>query len=574
MLDGHGSRGSRHPPGQQPWFTKDSAATFDVVHQLRERPMTPGRDGSVVYQIAIRSFMDASGDGVGDLDGIARRLDHVARLGADAIWITPFQPSPMADFGYDVADYTGVDPLFGDFAAFDRVIARAKSLGLKVLIDLVASHTSSAHAWFRESAASRDNPKSDWYVWVDPKPDGSPPNNWLAVFGGPAWEWHPKRRQYYLHNFLVSQPDLNFHQPMVQDAILDAARTWLDRGVDGFRLDVVNYYFHDRKLRPNPPAPLDRVLRVTSRANPYGWQDHVHDHTRPETLGFVARLRALIDTKPGAYLMGELVTDRFPEKQARAYTAGPNRLHMVYSFDLFADGLDAATIRATLRRVDGAIGPRGWVAWAWSNHDVKRVISRFGFEDAADAAGPTLIAVLGSIRGTPCLYQGEELGLPEADVPFEALRDPYGIRFWPEYKGRDGCRTPMPWDDTAGVGFTTGTPWLPVDPRHRARSVASQAGVDGSALERTRAFLHWRRDVPELLTGAMTLHDAPEPVLLIERRLGRRRVVAAINLGREPVTFDAPVFVGATPLPGHGFAGTIEGSMVTLPPFGAVFARG
>lgn len=533
----------------------------------------PGRNGEVIYQIAIRSFADSNGDGVGDLDGIAKRLDHIAALGADAVWITPFFPSPMADFGYDVADYTGVSPLFGDLDAFHRVIARAHSLGLKVLIDLVASHSSSAHPWFVESASSRDNDKANWYVWVDPKPDGSPPNNWLAVFGGPAWEWHPGRRQYYLHNFLSSQPDLNFHNPNVQDAILDAVRFWLGLGVDGFRLDVVNYYFHDRLLRSNPPAPPQRVLRVTSRTNPYGWQDHIYDHTRPETLSFVARLRAVVDEKPGAFLMGELVTDRFPEKQARAYTAGKNRLHMVYSFDLFADGLNAKTIRQTVARVDEAIGPGGFVAWAWSNHDVKRVISRFGFEDVADLAAPALTAILGSIRGAPCLYQGDELGLVEADVPFEALQDPYGKRFWPEFKGRDGCRTPLAWDDTPGVGFTTGKPWLPVDPRHRDRAVSRQIGVAGSALERTRRFLHWRRTLPPLLTGSMTLHDAPEPVVVIERRLGRRRVLIAINLGRSPITFNQCQFAGAVELAGHGFAGRLRGSTLELPGFGALFAK-
>jgi alpha-glucosidase len=541
-----------------------------VTQQLTR---TPGRNGEVIYQIAIRSFADSNGDGVGDLDGIAKRLDHIAALGADAVWITPFFPSPMADFGYDVADYTGVSPLFGDLNAFHRVVARAHSLGLKVLIDLVASHSSSAHPWFVESASSRDNPRADWYVWVDPKSDGSPPNNWLAVFGGPAWEWHPARRQYYLHNFLSSQPDLNFHNPKVQDAILDAARFWLRLGIDGFRLDVVNYYFHDRLLRSNPPAPPERVLRVTSRTNPYGWQDHVYDHTRPETLSFVARLRAVVDERPGAFLMGELVTDRFPEKQARAYTAGKNRLHMVYSFDLFADGLNAKTIRQTVTRVDEAIGPGGFVAWAWSNHDVKRVISRFGFEDAADLAAPALTAVLGSIRGAPCLYQGDELGLVEADVPFEALQDPYGKRFWPEFKGRDGCRTPLAWDDTEGVGFTTGKPWLPIDPRHRERAVSRQIGVAGSALERTRKFLHWRRTVPALLTGSMILHDAPEPVVVIERRLGRRRVLVAINLGRAPLTFTQNQFAGAIELVGHGFAGSLRGSTLELPGFGALFAK-
>lgn len=533
----------------------------------------PGRSGEVVYQVYVRSFQDSNGDGIGDLAGITRRLDHIARLGADVVWLTPFFASPMADFGYDVADYCAVDPLFGKLEDADALIARAHALGLKVIFDLVASHTSDQHAWFRESASSRENPKADWYVWADPRPDGTPPNNWLAVFGGPAWQWHPKRRQYYLHNFLVSQPDLNFHNSAVQDAILDAARFWLDRGVDGFRLDVVNYYVHDAKLRNNPPAPADRVLRVTTRTNPYGWQDHVYDHTRPETLAFVERLRALIDGYQGAFLMGELVTDRVPERQAKAYTAGRKRLHMVYSFDLFGERMSVADIRATVARIDGAIGPRGWVAWALSNHDVKRVVSRFGFEDVADAATPALIALLGSLRGTPCLYQGDELGLSEADVPFEALQDPYGKAFWPEFKGRDGCRTPMPWDATSTAGFSTAqATWLPIDARHRARNAAMQAGNSASPFARVTQFLQWRRTIPALRTGAMRFLDAPDPVVAIERSLGEDRLLVAINLGRAPVVFEAAAFAEFRALSGHGFAGTLDGQRVALPPFGAIFA--
>jgi alpha-glucosidase len=533
----------------------------------------PGRSGEVVYQIYVRSFQDSDGDGVGDLRGITSRLEHIARLGADAVWLTPFFRSPMADFGYDVADYCAVDPLFGTAEDAAALIARAHELGLKVIFDLVASHTSDQHAWFRESARSRDNPKADWYVWADPAPDGTPPNNWLAVFGGPAWQWHPKRRQYYLHNFLVSQPDLNFHNPAVQDAILDAARFWLDRGVDGFRLDVVNYYVHDAKLRNNPPAPPDRILRVTTRANPYGWQDHLYDHTRPETLAFVERLRVLIDTYPGAFLMGELVTDRSPEKQAKAYTAGSKRLHMVYSFDLFGEQMSAAEIRATIERIDRAVGPRGWVAWALSNHDVKRVASRWGFEDVAADATPALIALLGAVRGAPCLYQGDELGLVEADVPFEALRDPYGKTFWPEFKGRDGCRTPMPWGAGPAAGFSTAqSTWLPVDPRHRARNAAAQMGDPASTLARVTRFLHWRRGVRPLLTGSMRFLEAPDPVIAIERRSGAERVIVAINLGRAPTDAAIPAFEGSELLDGHGFAGVVDGTRVHLPPFEAAFA--
>lgn len=535
---------------------------------------TPGRGGEVVYQVYVRSFQDSNGDGIGDLAGITRRLEHIAAVGVDVVWITPFFASPMRDFGYDVADYCAVDPLFGTMADVEALLARAHALGLRVLFDLVLSHTSDRHAWFVESASSRDNPKHDWYVWADPRPDGTPPNNWLAVFGGPAWHWHPGRGQYYLHNFLTSQPDLNFHQPAVQEALLDVARFWLDKGADGFRLDVVNYYAHDPKLRNNPAAPVDRILRVTSRTNPYGWQDHVYDHTRPETLAFVERLRAVVDGKAGAMLVGELVTDLKPERRAREYTAGKKRLHMVYSFDLFGADMTAGDIRRAVERIDAAVGATGWVSYALSNHDVTRAVTRLGFEADAQSAAPLLAALLGTLRGAPCLYQGDELGMVEAEVPFEALQDPYGIAFWPQFKGRDGARTPMVWDNIPGDGFAPPPvrPWLPVDPRHRTRPARLQEADPGSAFGRIARFLRWRRGQPALLTGSMRFHDAPEPVLVVERMLGRRRIVAALNLGPHTVHCTVDAFAGTVPLSGHGFAGALAVTAITLPPFGAVFA--
>ena len=281
--------------------------------------MTDWWRGAVIYQIYPRSFQDSSGNGIGDLAGITRRLGHVASLGADAIWLSPIFPSPMADMGYDVSDYTGIDPLFGSLADFDRLLDEAHALGLKVIIDQVLSHTSDQHPWFAESRQSRVNPRADWYVWADPLPDGTPPNNWASVFGGPAWEWDPRRRQYYLHNFLAAQPDLNFHTPAVQDALIDAMRFWLDRGVDGFRLDTVNFYFHDAKLRPNPPEPRDEVLPAI---NPYDMQDHVHSKSRPENIAFLQRIRQLTDSYPNRAMVGEVGEGRRAVEVMAAYTEG------------------------------------------------------------------------------------------------------------------------------------------------------------------------------------------------------------------------------------------------------------
>ena len=401
--------------------------------------------GAVIYEIYPRSFSDSNADGIGDLQGIIDRLDYVADLGVDAIWIAPFFKSPMADFGYDVADYRSVDPMFGSMDDFDRLLARAHSLGLRVIIDQVLSHTSNEHAWFRESRASRDNPKADWYVWADPKQDGTPPNNWLSIFGGVAWRWEPRRRQYYLHNFLSSQPDLNFHNPQVRRAVLDNLRFWLDKGVDGLRLDAINFCFHDPLLRDNPPKPVEqRIARAFSPENPYAYQYHHHDNTRPENLQFLNELRALLDDYPGTAALGEVSSEDSLATMAE-YTSG-DRLHMAYSFELLSDDSSAAHIRATVATLEDRMS-EGWPCWALSNHDVRRVVTRWGGARPSRALAIQLLAMLCSLRGSVCLYQGEELGLPEAELPFHALRDPYGIAFWPNFKGRDGCRTPMPWDE-------------------------------------------------------------------------------------------------------------------------------
>ncbi len=528
--------------------------------------------GAVTYQIYPRSFMDTNGDGVGDLPGIIAKLDYIASLGVDAIWIAPFFRSPMADFGYDIADYREVDPLFGSNEDFDRLLAKAHSLGIKVMIDQVLSHTSAEHAWFKESRESRVNPKADWYVWADAREDGTPPNNWLSLFGGCAWQWEPRRGQYYLHNFLTSQPDLNFHNPDVRRAVLDAVKFWLDKGVDGLRLDAINFCFHDLALRDNPPKPEDkRVGRGFSPDNPYAFQYHYYNNTRPENLAFLEDLRALMDQYRDVAAIGEISSEDSLATTAE-YTSG-RRLHMGYSFELLTDDFSAAYIRGTVQNLEAQM-LEGWPCWAISNHDVSRVLTRWGNGDASPRLANLLSAMVCSLRGSVCVYQGEELGLTEADVPFESLQDPYGITFWPTFKGRDGCRTPMPWNGGVNAGFSVGEPWLPVPAEHRALAVSLQDATGDSALNGFRTFMAWRKTQPALRWGNIRFIDTPEPVLAFTRQHGNETVLVAFNLSKQAVSLALPGMDAATPVEGHGLAqGTLAAGQLSLPGHGALFAR-
>jgi len=485
--------------------------------------------GAAIYQIYPRSFQDSNGDGIGDLSGIIHRLDHVARLGVDAIWISPFFRSPMLDFGYDVSDYRDVDPMFGSLGDFDALIDRAHQLGLKVLIDLVLSHTSASHPWFMESRSSRDNARADWYVWADAKPDGNPPNNWLSIFGGSAWEWDGERMQYFLHNFLASQPDLNFHCAAVRDELLDTARYWLQRGVDGFRLDTVNFYFHDKQLRSNPPlAPEDRNENTAPAVNPYNFQDHLYDKTQPENLDFLRRLRAVMDEFPGTASVGEVGESQRGTQVQADYTAGDDLLHMCYDFDFLSNVYPTGTQVAHVMERFQRIVTQGWACWAYSNHDVVRHPSRWALSEDASRAYAGLMM---SLRGSICLYQGEELGLPEAYVAYEDLQDPYGKRFWPKFKGRDGCRTPIPWAaDVRNGGFTDGHPWLPVAMEHLDRAVARQDGAPDSMLQFYRDMLGFRRAHTALRKGDMTIVAASQTAISFTRHHGNQDLFCAFNL--------------------------------------------
>ena len=549
--------------------------------QRKESPaptLAPDRDwwrGAVIYQIYPRSFQDSNGDGIGDLKGIIQRLPHIAELGADAIWISPCFKSPMKDFGYDISDYQAIDPMFGTLEDFDAMIAEAHRLGLKVMIDGVISHTSDEHPWFAESRTNRTNPKADWYVWADPKPDGTPPNNWLSIFGGSAWQWDARRMQYYLHNFLAEQPDLNFHNGDVQDALLDVARFWMDRGVDGFRLDTINFYFHSQGLENNPPLPPEERNDQTAPAvNPYNFQDHVYDKSRPENLKFLERFRAVLNEYPAAATVGEVGDSQRGLDVVAAYTAGDNRVHMCYAFDFLApEKISARSVKKVLEDF-GRVASDGWACWAFSNHDVMRHATRWGAgEKDHNAYLKVVSALLMSLRGSVCLYQGEELGLPEAELRFEDLQDPYGIRFWPEFKGRDGCRTPMVWEKAdANGGFSSAKPWLPVPQDHRDRAVDIQTGKKDSLLEHYRRFIAFRRSHQALAKGDIEFLAAEGDIVAFTRQHGNERIVCAFNLGAQA----GEAFIGDLPfeaLPGHGFSGTAADGKIRLDGYQAWFGR-
>jgi alpha-glucosidase len=486
--------------------------------------------GAAIYQIYPRSFSDTNGDGIGDLPGVTAHLDYVASLGVDAIWLSPFFTSPMRDFGYDVADYCAVDPVFGTLGDFDALVARAHDLGLKVIIDQVYSHSSDEHPWFEESRSSRDNPKSDWYVWADAKPDGSPPNNWQSVFAGPAWTWDARRRQYYLHNFLPEQPDLNVHNPAVQDALLTVARFWLDRGVDGFRVDAINFAMHDPELRDNPSAPDGG-----KRTRPFDFQQHLYNQSHPDIVSFIERLREVTDAYGDRFTLAEVGGDH-ALGEMQAFTAGTKRLDSAYGFDfLYADKLTPELIARVAEQWPES---SGWPSWAFENHDAPRALSRWAGVEHRDAFARTKMLLLSALRGSIILYQGEELGLPQVEVPFDRLQDPEAIANWPLTLSRDGARTPMPWSSTSpNLGFSSGKPWLPADEGHRLLAVDAQQEKPDSMLAFTRECLRLRAEHPALRQGSMRIVEAGEQLLVFERSDMSSRLRCSFNLSDRPVQF-------------------------------------
>ena len=519
---------------------------------------------AVIYQIYPRSFQDDNGDGVGDLKGITRRLDYVASLGVDAIWLSPFFTSPDKDMGYDVSDYTSVNPLFGTVADFDDLVTKAHDLGLKVIIDQVLSHTSDQHPWFIESRADKTNPKADWYVWADPQKDGTPPTNWPSVFGGSAWMFDARRRQYYMHNFLVSQPDLNFHNPEVVSALIDAMRFWLERGVDGFRLDTVNFYVHDKKLRDNPASNWDGFP-----GNPYEAQTHLFSKTQPENIDVLRRIRGLMNEFDDRMLIGEVGEDGLRQVEVMGeYTSGGDKLHMAYSFAMLShDHTPDHFKNCILEFLNKA--PDGWPCWSFSNHDVQRHVTRWATTPALqNTVARQAINMLISFPGALGMYQGEELGQIETDIEFHELRDLGYIDFWPDNKGRDGCRTPMVWDASEPqAGFSSGAPWLPVKAPQVTRSVAGQEGDENSVLAAYRTALAFRKDRDELRYGDTAFPDVADPILAVSRTLNGQVLTGVFNLSDAEQT----LVLGADAKQVGEAHATVSDRSVILPAFGFAF---
>lgn len=512
--------------------------------------------GAAIYQVYPRSFRDTDGDGIGDLRGITAGLDHIASLGVAALWISPFYVSPMRDFGYDVADYCAVDPMFGTLADFDALVARAHELGLKVIVDQVYAHTSDQHVWFAESRAARDGGRADWFVWADPKADGTPPNNWQSVFGGPAWTWDARRQQYYMHTFLREQPQLNVANPEVQDALLAAARFWLERGVDGFRLDALNHAMHDPLLRDNPPAPDNGGVRT----RPFDYQIKRYSQSQPGMVPFIERIRALCDDYGAIHLVAEVGGDD-ALAEMKAYTAGERRLSSAYGFDfLYAPALTPKLIADAMARWPGGIDEagqaEGWPSWAFENHDAPRAVSRWCEPELRDAFARMKIALLAALRGNIIIYQGEELGLEQDEIPFEQLQDPEAIANWPLTLSRDGARTPLPWTDGPQGGFTTGNPWLPVGEANRERSVGVQEADPASLLHHSRRVLALRHGTPELRLGALHLEHTDGAALVFDRVMPGGRVRCRFNLSAAAAIVP-PAPEGETILASTGMTDTV-----------------
>jgi len=497
--------------------------------------------GAAIYQVYLRSFCDSNGDGQGDFAGLLTKLDYIQRLGVDAIWLSPIHPSPNRDWGYDVADYEGVHPDYGTLAEFDALLEAAHARGLRVILDEVLCHTSDEHAWFRASMDAASD-KRDWYVWADPKNDGTVPNNWLSVFGGPAWAYQPARRQYYHHKFLRQQPKLNWTNPAARKAALDVLELWLQRGVDGFRLDVANAYLHDPTLADNPAIPASQrtALNWSHAAN---MQRHLHDSNLEANRTELDLIRRTVEKFDDRFVFGEF-SEEF--ERSGAYLPPDKGLHAGYTFALLvASRLAPNYIR---KHFDGlAQHPAHWPCIAFSNHDVPRTVTRFGAPPEGDPAlAKLMFALLCSLRGTTLIYQGEELGLPEVELRRDELRDPVGDLYYPVAKGRDGCRTPMPWDaHKPNLGFTSGSPWLPLGPAHKPLAVSEQEGDPDSVLRYARRMLAARRQQAELRLGEIVFIDAETPVLAFARSLERQTILCVFNMSRRAVRFTRPDIAGA-----------------------------
>jgi alpha-glucosidase len=506
----------------------------------------------VFYQIYPRSFLDTTGNGIGDLQGIIEKLDYLNdgtpnSLGIDAIWFSPFFVSPDLDFGYDVADYCAIDSRYGSLQDFDRLLAEAHRRNIRIMLDLVVNHTSNEHSWFKESRSTRDNPKRNWYIWRDGRgPRHKPPNNWKNNFFGPAWTWDEATGQYYLHSFLKEQPDLNWFNPAVREAVHKVIRFWLERGVDGFRLDVAHLYCKDEQFRDNPPFihRLKQIHRMPFWDRPLAvnifqllelpeLQDKIYNKHHPETHRILKEFRRIFNEYPGTTSIGEVISEN-PAVVASYYGASDDELHMNFYFALTQCRWKAGAFRRSVARRESGFPASAWPAYTLSNHDITRAISRYGRKGQEDARARLLALLLLTLRGTPFIYYGEEIGMKEAKLPRSALKDPVGIKWFPFHRGRDGARTPMQWNGGKHAGFTTGEPWLPIGPEAEKRNVAVQEKDPASLLSFYKRAIHLRRSLPALQEGSYTVVTAgvPRDCYVYARELHGVRLAVALNFSK------------------------------------------
>lgn len=525
----------------------------------------------VIYQVYPRSFQDSNADGIGDLQGVIYRLDYLSKtLGVDAIWLSPFYPSPQADFGYDVADYCAVDPTFGDLATFDRLLREAHERGLKVIIDIVPNHTSDQHPWFLASRSDRDNLKRDWYVWRDARPDGSLPNNWLSVFGGSAWEWDEKTRQYYLHSFLKEQPDLNWRNPQVREAMFDVYRFWLDRGVDGFRIDVAHYILKDPEMKDNP-VNRNPAMGEMKPTGEYGKMQHLYDKGHPDVHEVYRELRKILDSyHPSRFSVGEIhILDW--KTWAAYYGQSNDELHMPFNFALLVAPWKAHVLRKIVETVESVI-PRGaWPNYVLGNHDESRLASRLGPLKARQAA-----MLLLTLRGTPTLYNGDEFGQVDVPIPPEKQKDPWGKRV--PGTGRDPNRTPNQWTPEVNAGFTSplATPWLPLADDYLTVNMQTELDDPRSILNLYRKLLKFRRQSPALQSGTyQSLDPLPNDCYAYLREAGPERIIVALNLNETTARLDLRRFGELEIIISTGMdrGGLVDASRIDLSPWEGLVLR-
>src|SRR6201996_1427086 len=483
------------------------------------------QDG-IIYQIYPRSFQDTNGDGIGDLRGIIQRLDHLKWLGIKAIWISPIYPSPMADFGYDISDYKGIWPTFGTMADFDQLLRQVHAAGMRLILDLVPNHSSDEHPWFIESRSSRDNPKRDWYIWKDPKPDGSPPNNWLSVFGGSAWEWDEKTKQYYYHAFLLKQPDLNWRNPEVEKAMLDIMRFWLDKGVDGFRVDAMWHMIKDAQWRDNPRNPDYKEWMAT-----YEQLLPVYSTDQPEMHGIVARMRKLLDQYDERLLIAEIY---LPVHRLVAYYGVTEKeAHLPFNFMLISLPWDSRQIAAAIDEYEGALAQDDWPNWVIGNHDQPRITSRVGGQQAKVAA-----ILLLTLRGTPTMYYGDEIGMRDVPIPESEVQDPQGLNMPGKNLSRDPERTPMQWDGSPNAGFSKGEPWLRLDRNFQRSNVERQQQDETSFFCLYKKLIQLRQEEPSLMTGAYRpVYSDHQMIAYLRQADGQPAFLVVLNLTHRPAYF-------------------------------------